>query len=45
MNSFKVLELKENNRFTDDLFLDKTFLLLSRGGALPLDTIQALKDW
>ena len=24
----KVFELKENNRFTDDLFLDNTFLLL-----------------
>lgn len=45
MNLFKVLDLKENNRFTDDLFLDKTFLLLGRGGALPLDTIKALKDW
>ena len=45
MNSFKVLELKENNRFTDDLFLDNTFLLLTRGSALPKGTIQALKDW
>ena len=45
MNSFKVLELKENNRFTDDLFLDNTFLLLTRGSALPKGTIQALKEW
>ena len=45
MNSFKVLELKENNRFTDDLFLDNTFLLLTRGSALSKGTIQALKDW
>lgn len=45
MNSFKVFELKENNRFTDDLFLDNTFLLLSRGSALSKETIQALKDW
>lgn len=45
MNSFKVLELKENNRFTNDLLLDRTFLLLNRGGALPLGTIQALKEW
>ena len=45
MNSFKVLELKENNRFTDDLFLDNTFLLLTRGSALSKGTIQALKEW
>ena len=45
MNSFKVFELKENNRFTDDLFLDNTFLLLSRGSALSKEMIQALKDW
>ena len=45
MNLFKVLELKENNRFADDLFLDKTFLLLSRGSVLSKGLIQALKDW
>jgi HD-GYP domain-containing protein (c-di-GMP phosphodiesterase class II) len=45
MNSFKVFELKENHRFTDDLFLDKTFLLLNRGRALPQGLIQALREW
>lgn len=45
MNTFKVAELKEDTRFTEELVLDKTFLLLSRGAKLTGELIQALKDW
>ncbi len=45
MNTFKVAELKEDTRFTDNLVLDKTFLLLNRGARVSRALIQALKDW
>lgn len=45
MNTFKVAELKKDTRFTDDLVLDKTFLLLNRGARMSGELIQALKDW
>lgn len=45
MNSFKVSELKEDVRFAEDVMLDGTFLLLSRGARLSHELIQALRDW
>lgn len=45
MNTFKVSELKENSRFTEDLVLDDTFLLLNCGAKVQAELIRALKDW
>lgn len=45
MNSFKVSDLKEEVRFTEDVMLDNTFLLLNRGAKVQKGLIAALKDW
>lgn len=45
MNSFKVLDLKEEACFTEDVMLDNTFLLLNRGAKVQRGLIEALKDW
>lgn len=45
MNSFSVHDLKDNCRFTEDLLLDDTFLLLNKGAKLSPKIIKALKDW
>lgn len=45
MNSFKVLDLKEDARFTEDVMLDNTFLLLNRGAKVQKGLIAALKEW
>jgi len=45
MNSFSVHDLKENCRFTEDLLLDDTFLLLNKGAKFSPKIIKALKDW
>ena len=45
MNSFKVFDLKEDVRFTEDVMLDNTFLLLNRGAKVQKGLIDALKEW
>ena len=45
MNSYNVNELKENTYFTDDVVLDKTFLLLNPSIPVKADLIKALIDW
>lgn len=45
MNTFKVSELEENTYFSQNLVLDKTFLLLTPSVSLSADLINALKDW
>lgn len=45
MNSYKVSELKENIFFTNDVVLDKTFLLLNSSTPVTEGLIKALSDW
>ncbi|MCR5289467.1 MAG: HD-GYP domain-containing protein [Treponema sp.] len=45
MNTFKVADLKENTYFTDEVFLDKTFILLNNATPLTKDMIKALQVW
>lgn len=45
MNSFKIEELNENTYFTQDVILDKTFLLLTNSLAFNNSLKKALIDW
>lgn len=45
MNSFNVSELKQNEYFTADVVLDKTFLLLTNSVPVSTVLLNALIDW
>ncbi|AEE16216.1 HD-GYP domain-containing protein [Treponema brennaborense] len=45
MNSYDVADLKENTYFTDEVVLDKMFLLLNSTIPVTNDLIKALLDW
>lgn len=45
MNTFKVSELKDNTYFSDDLLLDRQFLLVPTTVPVSESLIKALEDW
>ncbi len=45
MNTFNVVELEDGYFFTDDVFLDKKFLLTTPGVPVSAEFKRALKDW
>jgi HD-GYP domain-containing protein (c-di-GMP phosphodiesterase class II) len=45
MNSFEVKTLKENTYFTDEVFLDKSFILLNNSTPVTGQLIGELTDW
>ncbi|MEL3905880.1 MAG: HD domain-containing protein [Treponema sp.] len=45
MNTFKLLELKDSVYFTDDVYIDKKFLLFTGGTRFTQDTKRMLCDW
>lgn len=45
MNTFNIAELQEGWFFTEDVFLDKKFLLLTPGVPISKTFTRALKDW
>lgn len=45
MNTYKVSELKDNTYFSDDVFLDKQFLLIPNSVPVSETLIKALEDW
>ena len=45
MNSFKIEELKPGTFFTNDVMVDKTFILLTNTIPLSEEMIKALTDW
>ncbi|MCR4790666.1 MAG: HD-GYP domain-containing protein [Treponemataceae bacterium] len=45
MNSFNLSELKENSYFTDEVVIDKNFILLCNSTPLTKSMIKALQDW
>ena len=45
MNNYALEDLKENSYFTQELFLDKSFLLCTDSTPLTKQIIYALKDW
>lgn len=45
MNTFNVVELQDGIFFTEDVFLDKKFLLLTPGVPVTAEFRKALRDW
>ena len=45
MNSFVTTELKTPSYFSDEVFLDKTFLLLPKSLPVTEPLLSALRDW
>ncbi|MDD7417413.1 MAG: HD-GYP domain-containing protein [Treponemataceae bacterium] len=45
MNSFNLSDIKENSYFTDEVVIDKNFVLLSNSTPLTKSMIKALLDW
>ncbi|MBQ0165751.1 MAG: HD-GYP domain-containing protein [Treponema sp.] len=45
MNTYSVTELKENTFFSDDVILDKQFLLVPQSVPVSEQLIKALEDW
>ena len=45
MNSFKVSDIKPGVFFTDDVTIDKTFLLLNNEIPVSEELLKALNDW